>query len=57
MQRWTDVVLGWCKACGGVKTLDAAWGRCGDCGSPHVSSQRPAEPLPLSLACPMGEAA
>ena len=35
-----EELRGWCKACGEVRTLDREMGRCGDCGSPHVSSRR-----------------
>ncbi|GEM_PF-4716788 len=46
----SEALKGWCKNCAEVRDLDRELGRCGDCGSPHVSPWRPVELRPVAEA-------
>ena len=45
-----EILKGWCKSCEEVRDLDRELGRCGECGSPHVSACLPVELRPVAEA-------
>lgn len=49
-KRASEVLKGWCKACGSVREMDRDLGCCRACGSRHVSARRPEVAEPLEAA-------